>query len=143
MCVCVCVYVCTYVRTYNFTGLRASRVIIVYCYSAVSYGWTIQNSTVAINSDYSWSLNSCEVITNAPQSNELSYERHSTQNTRIYVYIHILISSDLHKQIQAKTNDKRVRRLGLCLTYFLNRTFNLVSLDNGAKMSPNVGLFYR
>ena len=45
--------VCVYVRTYNFTGLRASRVIIVYCYSAVSYGWTIQNSTVEINDDYS------------------------------------------------------------------------------------------
>ena len=49
MCVCVCVYV----RTYNFTVVRASRAIIVYCFTAVSYGWTIRNSTVAINDDYS------------------------------------------------------------------------------------------
>ena len=37
---------------YDFTGVQASGVIIVYCYSAVSYGWTIRNSTVAINNNY-------------------------------------------------------------------------------------------
>ena len=57
---------------------RWLRICIVYAIVEVAWWvWSynfriIRNSTVAINDDYSWSLNSCKVIVNALQSHELS-----------------------------------------------------------------------
>ena len=72
------------VHTYHFTGVQASRVIMAY-------------RTVA-SDDYSWSLNACEIVVDASQSNDLNVLRNIL--TKIQVYIPYLFTHKAHSVIR-------------------------------------------